>query len=133
MKKTILKFGLFLLAVLLPTGCSSDDDPKEPIVPCFCEGNIIKTVNDRLGVMKYNKQLDRWYILDHFHQLISYYTEYYCPIDLDKKYRKEGLEVNFSGDLYDIKIDGEVTTIEESESVRLNRYCIDLLKISQYQ
>lgn len=28
MKKTILKFGLFLLAVLLPTGCSSDEEDE---------------------------------------------------------------------------------------------------------
>lgn len=28
MKKTIFKFGLFLLAVLLPTGCSSDEEDE---------------------------------------------------------------------------------------------------------
>lgn len=35
MKKTIFKFGLFLLAVLLPMGCSSDED----------EGTIIQRVD----------------------------------------------------------------------------------------
>lgn len=130
MKKTILKLGLFLLAVLLPTGCSSD---KEPIVPCFCESNIINTVNDRLGVMKYNKQLDRWYILCRYHQLKEYYIEYYCPNNLEKQFRKEGLEVLFSGDLYEIKIEGQITTIVVREHEELNRYCIDLINIEQYQ
>lgn len=37
MKKTILNFGLFLLAVLLPTGCSSDEDDE-------IKGNVIEQV-----------------------------------------------------------------------------------------
>ena len=133
MKRTFKTLGIFLSAIFLLTACSSDDEPKEATVPCFCEGNIIKTVNYLTGVMKYNKQLDRWYIYDHFHQLISYDTEYYCPVDLDKKYKKEGLAVRFSGDLYELRIDGEITTVEESEYLSLSRYCIDLISIEEYK
>ena len=58
--------------------------------------------------------------------------EYYCPENLDEKYKKVGLEVLFSGDLYEIKFDGEFNTVEESIYVKLSRYCIDLINIENY-
>lgn len=59
MKKNILTLGLFLLAALLPTGCSSDDG-EEP-TPCFCDDNIIDTVRES-GIMRYNKQVGRFFL-----------------------------------------------------------------------
>lgn len=51
MKKTIFKFGLFLLAVLLPTGCSSDegDETKVTIIEKInCGAELSKFLNEQL-------------------------------------------------------------------------------------
>lgn len=132
MKRAFKTIGIFLSAILLLASCSSDDDEVSPTASCYCEGEIIGTIHDRGGVMIYNKELGRWYIQRRYHQLIEYYEEYYCPENLDEKYKKVGLEVLFSGDLYEIKFDGEVTTVEESKYVKLSRYCIDLISIENY-
>lgn len=48
MKKTILKFGLFLLAVLLPMGCSNEEEDERAVLIDYTfqlstiEGNITK-------------------------------------------------------------------------------------------
>lgn len=119
-------------AGLACVSCSSDDDEVSPTASCYCEGEIINTIHDRGGVMIYNKELGRWYIQRRYHEAFEYYEEYYCPENLDEKYKKVGLEVLFSGDLYEIKFDGEVNTVEESKYVKLSRYCIDLISIENY-
>ena len=51
MKKTILKFGLFLLAVLLPMGCSNDeeDETKETIIEKRnCGAELSKFLDEQL-------------------------------------------------------------------------------------
>ena len=106
MKRAFKTIGIFLSVILLLASCSSDDDEVSPTASCYCEGEIIGTIHDRGGVMIYNKELGRWYIQRRYHQLIEYYEEYYCPDNLDEKFKKVGLEVLFSGDLYEIKFDG---------------------------
>ena len=132
MKRAFKTIGIFLSAILLLASCSSDDDEVSPTASCYCEGEIIGTIHDRGGVMIYNIELGRWYIQRRYHQLIEYYEEFYCPDNLDEKFKKVGLEVLFSGDLYEIKFDGEVKTVEESKYLELSRYCIDLISIENY-
>ena len=54
MKKAIFKFGLFLLAVLLPIGCNSDDKKDQefeigiPISQIECEDNVTNFFNSAL-------------------------------------------------------------------------------------
>jgi hypothetical protein len=60
------------------------------------------------------------------------WRRFYCPDNLDEKFKKVGLEVLFSGDLYEIKFDDEVKTVEESKYLELSRYCIDLISIENY-
>ena len=132
MKRAFKTIGIFLSAILLLASCSSDDDEVSPTASCYCEGEIIGTIHDRGGVMIYNKELGRWYIQRRYHQLIEYVEEFYCPDNLDEKFKKVGLEVLFSGDLYEIKFDGEVKTVEESKYLELSRYCIDLISIENY-
>lgn len=134
-RSVIWKVFLFLLIVgagLAYVSCNSDDDEVSPTASCYCEGEIIKTIHDRGGQMLYSKELGRWYIQSRFHQVIEYVEEYYCPENLDEKYKKVGLEVLFSGDLYEIKFDGEVNTVEENKYLELTRYCIDLISIDNY-
>lgn len=132
MKRAFKTIGIFLSAILLLASCSSDDDEVSPTASCYCEGEIIGTIHDRGGVMIYNKELGRWYIQRRYHEAFEYYDEFYCPENLDEKYKKVGLEVLFSGDLYEIKFDGEVKTVEESKYLELSRYCIDLISIENY-
>lgn len=135
-RSVILKVFLFLLMVgtgVVCASCSSDDDDVvSPTASCYCGGEIIRTIHDRGGIMIYSKELGRWYIQCRYHQVIEYYEEYYCSENLDDKYKKEGLPVLFSGDLYDINIDGEVNTVEENKYLELTRYCIDLISIENY-
>lgn len=50
MKKTIFKFGLFLLAVLLPTGCSSDEEEIKGVVieEINCGNELSQFLNEHL-------------------------------------------------------------------------------------
>ena len=132
MKRAFKTIGIFLSAILLLASCSSDDDEVSPTASCYCEGEIIKTIHGRGGQMLYNEELGRWYIQNRYHQAIEYVEEFYCPDNLDEKFKKVGLEVLFSGDLYEIKFDGEVKTVEESKYLELSRYCIDLISIENY-
>lgn len=101
MKKTIIKFGLLLLAVVLPTGCSSDDDE----ITLNAE-DFIETISD-MGTIRYSKDYHnnpsehRWYIRcsPKMEDYIDGGTCYF-PTSLPKQFRKEGLKVKFEGDIY---------------------------------
>lgn len=101
MKKTISKFGLFLLAVLLPTGCSCDEEEIS-----IDEKDLIGTISD-VGTIGYSKDHEnnsgenRWYI--HCSPKMDFYIDggtYYFPSSLPKQYQKEGIQVKFDGDIY---------------------------------
>lgn len=101
MKKTILKFGLFLLAVLLPTGCSSDDDEIR-----LNDEDFIENISD-VGIVWYSKDYPnspgehRWLIRSS--PKMDFYIDggtCYFPTSLPKEFQKEGLKVKFSGDIY---------------------------------
>lgn len=66
MKKTIFKFGLFLLAVLLPTGCSSDKEDykiaEELLNQTTCEFNTIDLENFRFNAQRVISQNGTWII-----------------------------------------------------------------------
>lgn len=66
MRKTIFKFGLFLLAVLLPTGCSSDEEEieiaDELLNQTVCEFNTTDLENLRYNAQEELSQNGTWTI-----------------------------------------------------------------------
>lgn len=89
MKKNILSLGLFLLAALLPTGCSSDDGE----FPKFNKEDKISTVSDS-GYMSYNENTKRWIIIS-LQSKRQYHT-----LNLPKEYKQMWKKVKFTGDIY---------------------------------
>ena len=126
MKRAIKSLTILLSAIFLLAACSSDDG-EEP-TPCFCDDNIIDTVRES-GIMRFNKQVGRWYIQTHFHQLKNYNDEYY-PKSIGKSFKKENLQVSFSGDIYDIHIE-DLPSYESDVTHEIKRYCIDLTTITK--
>ena len=92
MKKNILSLGLFLLAALLPTGCSSDDDE----FPKLNESDRISTVTNS-GTVKYDSGECRWFILS---SGIPYHRNHYYPVNLPKDFKQVDKKVKFTGAIY---------------------------------
>lgn len=110
----VLSMGICLIM----TSCNNDDEKT-----CYCEANIISTVNDISGTMHYNSFSDRWYIMTVEPRTIDSVTNYY-PKGLSKEFQVEGMKVTFSGDLYHYQNDPSLVPSSYEE------YCIDLLDIS---
>lgn len=127
MRKTIFKFGLLLLAVLLQTGCSSDDDKISPN-----DENYIETTSID-GKMHFNNYENRWCILSvpkHKMHTIDGGGNFFFPICLSQDFKQEGLKVKVSGDIYyydhRLNHDGTIAVIEN-----WNYFTIKILNISK--
>lgn len=111
---SVLSMGICLIM----TSCNNDDEKT-----CYCEANIISTVNDISGTMHYNSLSGRWFIMTAEPRTIDSVTNYY-PKGLSKEFQVEGMKVTFSGDLYHYQNDPSLVPSSYEE------YCIDLLDIS---
>ena len=89
------------MAVLLPTGCTSDDDDIS-----LNDKDFIETISD-VGIVGYSKDYENnpgehiWYI--RCSPKMDYYIDgatFYFSTSLPKQYQKEGLKVRFDGDIY---------------------------------
>ena len=114
-----LLMGVILTGICLAMASCSSDDEKT----CYCEDNIISTVNDLTGTMHYNSLSGRWFIMTAEPRTIDSVTNYY-PKGLSKEFQVEGMKVTFSGDLYHYQNDPSLVPSSYEE------YCIDLLDIS---
>ncbi len=103
MKKLFISGLLTACLGMCLISCSNSDD-KENNSPSLHGSNIVKTIDNLYGFMRYNHELGLWYV---------YYTDSGEPYEMDrfysdqfsKEFLQEGTRVVFSGDVYDITID----------------------------
>lgn len=128
MNRTIKILGFCLIVMMLLSACTKEDDG--PSATCLCDVIFAGTVSNKLATVKYNKKLQKWYLLRPERQQYEFFHEYY-PQNMDKTFQKEGLGVRFSGDAYYMSIEGDATTTDEDDGEIVNRACLDLLTISE--
>lgn len=117
----ILYISSFLLLTGIGTFSSCDNEDKG----CYCESNVISTVDNLMGTIHYNSINNRWFIMKVEPHTYDSVTNYY-PQKLDKDYQIEGLRVKFSGDLYIFNEDDP-----DIVPAGYEEYCIDLLNIEK--
>jgi len=122
MKKNILSLGLFLLAALLPTGCSSDDDE----FPKLNESDRISTVTNS-GTVKYDSGECRWFILS---PRPMYHRNHYYPVNMPKDFKQVDKKVRFTGDIYPYVYSGRQK--EVGHIVGDSLYFIEIKHIEEY-
>ena len=128
MNRTIKILGFCLIVMMLLSACTKEDDG--PSATCLCDVIFAGTVSNKLATVKYNKKLQKWYLVRPERQQYEFFHEYY-PQNMDKTFQKEGLGVRFSGDAYYMSIEGDATTTDENDGEIVNRACLDLLTISE--
>ena len=103
MKKILISGILTICLGMYLVSCSNSDD-KENNSPSLHGNNIVKTIDNLSGFMRYNQELELWYI---------YYADFGVSDEMDrfysdqfsKEFQQEGMRVVFSGDVYDIIIE----------------------------
>ena len=110
MKKFILLAGAVLLMVAgAMTSCRSDDD--EPFVTTV-------SVKDIIGIVQFDNQSNRWALCAIASGTIDNVKKYY-PIELERDFQKEGLNVIFSGDVSEMPLEAGTPAGTESYFIKL--------------
>lgn len=126
MRRKVFLFSLSLLAMMLfLPACSSE----EKLSTCHCEKNLVKTVEQVSGTMRYEDRLGKWYIEHGIPFSIDAVDDYF-PDKLDKKFKQEGMKVLVSGDVYEMNIEWHGDNLIDIGG--LERYCMDILSIEEY-
>lgn len=113
MKKLLISGLLTVCLGMCFISCSNSDD-NENKTSSLHGDNIVKTIDNLSGFMRYNQELGLWYI---------YYTVFGESFEMDRFYsdqfsqefQQEGTQVVFSGDVYDIIIDSKYHYIGQND------------------
>ena len=115
MNRVIFKAGLMMLAMGLLTACSSDDVAKDDeILNMFWEPGpdlpLLKTVNNHPGIIRYDSELELWYIDYLRNRPVGSKERHY----IEESFQEEGQTVLFSGEAYYFPLSkAEVTSGEK--------------------
>ena len=110
---------IFFASTML-VGCSSSEETSDYF--CYCSPSIIKTVTNIRGEIKYDDVFKSWYIITNSDG--NLYPEIHSgSIKIDKKLKKEGTAVVFTGDVYNMYIDNLRNSIDMDPF----KFCLDLL------
>lgn len=112
--KKILICGLLTACLGVCFVSCSNSDGKENDLPSLHGNNIVKTIDNLSGFMRYNQELGLWYI---------YYADFGVSDEMDrfysdqfsKEFLQEGTRVVFSGDVYDIIIDSKYHFVGQND------------------
>ena len=128
MKKNYLLLGLLVGLILLAMmACSSDNDSvKDEILDMNCYPDALKTVNNHPGIIRYDSELDLWYIEYLRNKPAGTKEKHYIDY-IDGSFQEEGLPVLFSGDAYSFPLGKAEVTSDVYE------YYLDLWYIDRYE
>lgn len=113
---------IFYASTML-VGCSSSEETSD--YSCYCSAPFIKTVTNIRGEIRYDDVFKSWYIFTNLDG--DLYPEIHNGlIKIDKKLKKEGTAVVFTGDVYNMYIDN----LRNSINMDPCKFCLDLLDIT---
>lgn len=96
-KKLLFISAIGLTTVSYSTSCSSDDDG-------YIIGRKVETDSILYGVVDYDDEVNRWYIGNSLMGSIDGRNMYF-PNRMPNVFKKEGMEVKFSGDTYELHLE----------------------------
>ena len=103
MKKSLISSLLTACLGMYLISCSNSDD-NENNAPSLHGDNIVKTIDNQSGSMRYNQELGLWYV---YYTVSgeSYEMDRFYSDQFSQEFQQEGMQVVFSGDVYDLVID----------------------------
>lgn len=128
MKLKRLLFSLTIIAMLATSYASCNDDNDESTFKNLdAVGVFIGSQNNLSGIISYNENLDKWFILAPVPGSIDNVGCYY-PVRMDKSFRAANTPVKFSGKVFQLD---DAMKLQIPQLGGYEYYAIDLTELKR--